>query len=228
MKRRSLVKLSMTGLAIMGLYAVAYLALPPRLIDASRLPELGPKLSVVKLSSPDGSTAIVVFDQLDAGNRLGFFQSFLSTRTDLDSFKRDVIPAAKRERQAARDVAYAHLESQMRQIALALPTVALLLFFVGYFAWRRYHPVAQSNQAPAADELMGPVWSQRPAAQLVRWTAKLLPASQRALYVETTCGNLDTTESRLERTVYLVGELIQMPKTAWVYRSELRRRGPTR
>jgi hypothetical protein len=120
------------------------------------------------------------------------------------------------------------LESQVRAVALALLTPLLLLLIVGYSAWRRDNALAQSNGVPAGEELMGQAWSQRPVARLVWCTAKLLPSGQRAFYVETTCGNLDATESPLERTVYLISELLQMPKTAWICRTELRQRGPTR
>jgi hypothetical protein len=71
------------------------------------------------------------------------------------------------------------------------------------------------------------VWHARRTAHLLRWAAGLLPADQRARFVEETCGNLAATRSRREWVGHLAGQLLQMPKTAWVYRNG-RRREPTR
>jgi hypothetical protein len=67
----------------------------------------------------------------------------------------------------------------------------------------------------------------QPATLLLRLPVGLLPADQRAQFVEEARGNLSVVSSRKEWIAYLATALLQMPWTAWVYRTE-RRRGPNR
>jgi hypothetical protein len=66
-------------------------------------------------------------------------------------------------------------------------------------------------------------WAEKPAARVLRWIAKTLPADVRDTFVEEQCANVATAESRKERLSYLADLLVKFPKTVWTYYSERRR-----
>jgi hypothetical protein len=98
-------------------------------------------------------------------------------------------------------------------------------------AWQQLRAAANAYLAELArqEEISGyrPAWTRSPAARLVGSAAWLLPPDQRRVFVEEVCGNLAATRSPLEWIAYLSSQLVHMPRTVWIYRTE-RRRGPIR